>query len=257
MNIPVINISSFLSENNADSASAPSVVDAVRSAAINPGFFQIVGHDISLSRADQFFNALRTFFDQPTEVKQAIAQELSVSPRGYEPLGAQQLEKGVRDLKEGFVWGSEQSPDRQDINPMARGPNKWPASDAMPDFARVQSEMLQFYEDGFILGQAVLRILALGLGLSEDYFQSLVEGDGAIVTCRAHRYMPRRKEETIPGTRGVGAHTDFGALTLLMQDDVGGLEVFDRASETWHPVQPVPGALVVNLGDLMGKGRQP
>ena len=119
MNIPVINISSFLSENNADSASAPSVVDAVRSAAINPGFFQIVGHDISPSRADQFFNALRTFFDQPTEVKQAIAQELSVSPRGYEPLGAQQLEKGVRDLKEGFVWGSEQSPDRQDIIPCA------------------------------------------------------------------------------------------------------------------------------------------
>lgn len=65
--------------------------------------------------------------------------------------------------------------------------------------------------------------------------------------------MPTKEGEAIPGTRGVRAHTDFGALTLLMQDDVGGLEVFDWLSEAWHPVQPVRGALVVNLGDLMGE----
>lgn len=69
---------------------------------------------------------------------------------------------------------------------MARGPNQWPASDAMHSVAHFRSEMMQFYEDGFLLGRAVLRILALGLGLQEDYLEALVEGDGAMITCQAH-----------------------------------------------------------------------
>lgn len=58
-------------------------------------------------------------------------------------------------------------------------------------------------------------------------------------------------KETADRSRGIGAHTDFGALTLLLQDDIGGLEVLDKLTGIWHPVTPVEGAYVVNIGDLM------
>lgn len=89
--------------------------------------------------------------------------------------------------------------------------------------------------------------------------------------CRAHRYPPSTPE-TLKKSRGIGAHTDFGALTLLMQDErtlsrcflfkskqrlttstEGGLEVFHKPTETWHPVQPIKDAFVVNIGDMMGE----
>ena len=91
--------------------------------------------------------------------------------------------------------------------------------------------------------------------------------------CRAHRYPPTTPEMANK-SRGIGAHTDFGALTLLMQDDseyysisdvssvtnvlqVGGLEVFHKPSETWHQVTPIKDAFVVNIGDMMGKASTP
>jgi isopenicillin N synthase-like dioxygenase len=71
-----------------------------------------------------------------------------------------------------------------------------------------------------------------------------------IQSCRSHHYTPTPSD--ISGrTRGVGAHTDFGALTLLLQDDVGGLEVLHKPTGTWHAVPPVKGAYVTNIGDLM------
>ena len=73
-----------------------------------------------------------------------------------------------------------------------------------------------------------------------------------ICLCRSHHYPPTPKDAA-GRTRGVGAHTDFGALTLLLQDDVGGLEVLHKKTGTWHPVPPVQGAYVCNIGDLMRK----
>jgi len=68
--------------------------------------------------------------------------------------------------------------------------------------------------------------------------------------CRAHRYPPTTSE-TAQRTRGIGAHTDFGALTLLLQDEIGGLEVFHKPTQSWHSVTPVKDAFVVNMGDMM------
>jgi len=251
-NIPTIDISSFLLGNPDPDSTSPTVA-AVRAAAISPGFFQITGHGISPSQTSQFFSALHHFFNLPQATKDAIAQDMQVSPRGYEPQGVQRLEQGIDDVpetKEGFVWGSEQSPTTTTTNPMTRGPNRWPVeAEGCPAF---RSEMMRFYDSCVVLGQALLRILALGLGLPREYFDALVEGENAMMTCRAHRYRPKPVGDA-GETKGVGAHTDFGALTLLMQDDVGGLEVFNRASQTWHPVPPLVDALVVNLGDLMGE----
>ena len=79
--------------------------------------------------------------------------------------------------------------------------------------------------------------------------EKLTDGTG-ITSCRSHHYPPTPFDPT-GRTRGVGAHTDFGAITLLLQDAVGGLEVLDKRTETWHTVPPVEGAFIVNIGDLM------
>ena len=244
--IPTIDISGFLS---GDPGATSSVVAAARAASISPGFFQITGHGISSTQQDHFFAALHRFFALPAETKDAMTKDLVMSARGYEPCGAQRLEGGIPDRKEGFVWGSEDMA----AHPLASGPNKWPDEAECEGF---RAEMMRFFDDGMVLVRALLCVLALGLELPEDRLHALMEGEKVLATCRAHRYLPKSGGDGgMVGheDRGVGAHTDWTAVTLLMQDDIGGLEVFDRVSETWMPVPPVKDGLVVNLGDLMGE----
>jgi isopenicillin N synthase-like dioxygenase len=118
----------------------------------------------------------------------------------------------------------------------------------------------------------VFQIVALSLDFYEKYFDDFAYGPNsesrgviqlrgfvvqtceftAVTMCRAPRYPPTTPE-TAAKSRGIGAHTDFGALNLRLQDDISGLEVFHRPSETWHLVHPVKDAYVVNIGDMMGK----
>lgn len=113
--------------------------------------------------------------------------------------------------------------------------------------------------------------MALSLGLERTYFDYFAGDPNGMISfvrandnaehmssdrllgiclCRSHHYLPTPKD-AVGRTRGIGAHTDFGALTLLLQDTVGGLEVLHKKTGTWHPVPPVEGAYVVNIGDLM------
>lgn len=121
------------------------------------------------------------------------------------------------------------------------------------------------------LSKTMFRLIALSLDLDEDYFDDFAsDPDGkssksqtrsrrlispGIQSCRAHHYPPTPSDSS-QRTRGVGAHTDFGALTLLLQDEVGGLEVLHKPTDTWHAVPPIKGAYVVNAGDLMRKSRK-
>jgi isopenicillin N synthase-like dioxygenase len=92
--------------------------------------------------------------------------------------------------------------------------------------------------------------MALSLDLEETYFDLIAADPYGICLCRAHHYPPT-PPDAAGSTRGMGAHTDFGALTLLLQDTVGGLEVLHKPTGMWHPVPPIEGAYVCNIGDLM------
>lgn len=103
----------------------------------------------------------------------------------------------------------------------------------------------------------MFRLMALSLDLEEDYFDAFAADPDGIQLCRSHHYPPNPVGDDLAaaGTtrtgRGIGAHTDFGALTLLLQDEIGGLQVLHKPSNTWHPVTPIAGAYVINIGDLM------
>ena len=99
-----------------------------------------------------------------------------------------------------------------------------------------------------LVGMELLRGIAVSLQLPEDYFDEPFQGSPAWMGKLVH-YVGGVVEAA--GDQGVGSHADYGFVTLLLQDDVGGLEVLPPGAASWVPVEPLPGALVVNLGEML------
>jgi isopenicillin N synthase-like dioxygenase len=223
-----------------DAAGRAGVGRQMASACRDRGFFYIVGHGVPEAVREQVFDQVRALFELPDEAKRAVSKAASPANRGYEPLGGQTLEPGAPpDLKEGFYIGVEEAP----CAGFNRGPNQWPAG--LPGFKPV---MLDYHRRMLGLTERLMAGLALSLGLADDAFAGFCRSP--VATLRLLHYPPQPPSE--PG-RGAGVHTDFGALTVLLQDEVGGLEVYDQAAGDWTPAPPVPGAFVVNLGDLVAR----
>jgi isopenicillin N synthase-like dioxygenase len=234
--LPMIDVAPLIS---GDAAGSAAVGHEIAAACRDRGFFYIVGHGLPESTIGAVFDGARALFDLPDGAKRAVSMARSNINRGYEPLGGQTLEAGAPpDLKEGFYIGAEQP-----FGGFNQGPNQWPAE--LPDLKRV---MLAYHRLMLDLATRLMSGLALSLGLPHDAFADFCRSPAAIL--RLLHYPPQ--PAAIPG-RGAGAHTDFGALTILLQDDVGGLEVYDRAADSWGPAPPIPGTFVVNLGDLVAR----
>ncbi|KAI8959184.1 putative gibberellin 20 oxidase [Daldinia sp. FL1419] len=238
--IPTIDISGYIV---GDSRRTTEIVNELNTACRAPGFFQIVGHDIPVSLRTRLFDKVTQFYNLPIAKKSVLSHIHSVSgARGYEAVGAVTLEGDFADQKEGFMIGPEKPPGR-----FLQGPNLWPEETDCPGFRSTMEEYLASVRS---LSVKMFRLLALSLDIDEHYFDAFVNSPDSISMCRAHRY-PRGTPESSKQLRGTGAHTDFGALTLLLQDDIGGLEVFHRPTSTWHPVPYVEDAYIVNIGDMM------
>lgn len=186
--------------------------------------------------------------------------------RGYENLGSQILEVGANpDQKEGFYVGEEITKDHPYFvgKKLNSGPNQWPEGFAQADLFRESS--MQYYDHMHTLARDVLSVVAQTLYLDADYFADFTKG--AVATLRYLHYPPQPKDSDEKLSRGIGAHTDFGSVTLLMQDEVDGLQVWEKSTEEWLDVSviisnrnvtiadflqvaPIKGAYVVNLGNM-------
>jgi isopenicillin N synthase-like dioxygenase len=234
--LPVIDISGLSSPLEAERRA---VGAHIREACLDRGFFYITGHGVPDASTAEALAGARALFDLPDAAKRAVDKARSPANRGYEPLGGQTLEPGAPpDLKEGFYIGAEAEPGRFNT-----GANQWPAE--LPDLPGV---MLAYHARLSALAERLMAGLALSLGLPETAFAAFCREPIAIL--RLLHYPPQ--PAAAPG-RGAGAHTDFGALTILLQDQVGGLEVYDRATGAWTAAPPMPEAYVVNLGDLIAR----
>ncbi|KAL4937764.1 hypothetical protein BDV06DRAFT_232379 [Aspergillus oleicola] len=241
MHIPVIDILGYLA---GDADAKAKAAAEMRKACEEQGFLQIIGHGVSTEVQQKFTDACARFFALPLEEKEKVSQAKSPCFRGYERIGGQKLdeldEDASPDQKEGFSVRRERP-----LGGFLQGPNQWPGS--IPE---LEEAYMAYFDAVHMLSKAVFRLMALSLGLNEEYFDQFASGPDGLCLCRAHHYPPS-PPDAAGTTRGVGAHTDFGALTLLLQDDVGGLEVLHKATNTWHHVPPVKGAFVCNIGDLM------
>lgn len=169
---------------------------------------------------------------------------------GYEPMAGQSLDStSPPDLKEGYYYTADLPEEDPYVIAGIRGygGNQWPGNIDGFDAIGFRRQMQAYYTAIRGLGDRLLRLLARSLRLPADYFEPMYRRPQAVV--RLLHYPPH-PTEAAHNQLGAGAHTDWGGLTLLLQDDAGGLEVMNAAGD-WIFAPPLPGSFVVNLGDLI------
>ena len=216
------------------------------------GFFQITGHGIDDAVAERAWTTATRFFDLPLDSKLSVARPADDYPYGYIPMAGESLSRSMTgaappDLKEVFNIGPVAAPSHVLTGPdeaSVHSPNLWPA--ALPELREAWTAYYNAMRD---LGGRLMSLFARGLGLAPGFFADKL--DQCPNALRAINY-PAREYVPLPGQLRAGAHTDYGTLTILRQDAVGGLEVLDL-DDNWVGVESVPGAFVINIGDLMAR----
>ena len=243
--IPVIDIAPFL---QGDSSARLAVARRIGAACREIGFFYVVGHGVPPALIGRVYEQASRFFSLPDAQKAEIAIEKSSVHRGYFRLGGENLDpakqKAGGDLKEGLKIGRDLAPDHPLVaagTPL-HGPNQWPGG--LPGWRPVMEEYYRVME---ALGRRLMHAFALALGLEETWFDRWLHTP---MTTLGLLHYPPQKGRITEARLGAGAHTDFGCLTMLAQDEAGGLQVRD-ASGQWLNAPPVAGSFVVNIGDMM------
>jgi isopenicillin N synthase-like dioxygenase len=215
---------------------------AIGSACEEFGFFTITGHGVDPQLRRDLLDVAAEFFALPDREKARIAMRHGGRAwRGWFGVG-DELTAGRPDGKEGLYLGSHLDPAHPAVREgrMLHGPNLYPRQPA-----RLRAVVDRWMTQVAAVGRAVLVGMAIGLGLDEDWFDRWCADP--TVLFRMFHYPP---PPTGPAPAwGVGEHTDYGLLTLLAQDDTGGLEV--RLGDRWVPVPADPDSFVCNLGDML------
>lgn len=245
--LPVIDVSPFAADAESSDAARDEVAALIDRTCRETGFFLITGHGIDLSLKDEMFEQARRFFALPIEEKEALAIGKSNCHRGYVALAAEALDDEntlAGDLKETLDTGIEHGPDHPEViagTPL-HGPNQ------LPDIPGFRETWARYQAAAIRAAERVQRAMSRALGMPDDYILDLPGGD-IMYHLRLVHYPPQRALPPAEGQLGCGAHTDYGTVTLLADDGVGGLQVM-RRDGTWIDVSIPTDLLVVNLGDL-------
>ncbi|HXU34795.1 MAG TPA: 2-oxoglutarate and iron-dependent oxygenase domain-containing protein [Blastocatellia bacterium] len=239
--LPIIDIEPLLIGVGDRNLVAAQIAQACRES----GFFYVVGHHVDELLQAELEDLSRAFFSQGLEKKLDIAMEKGGRAwRGYFPVGGE-LTSGKPDLKEGLYFGAELDANHPLVTsgtPM-HGPNLF------PDIPLFRETVLTYISAMTSLGHALMKGIALSLGLNEFYFADRYTRD-PLILFRIFNYP------AVPATSegqgwGVGEHTDYGLLTILKQDRTGGLQVRSRSG--WIDAPPMPGSFVCNIGDMLDR----
>ena len=240
--LPVIDVGPLTGA--APAAARAAVAEQIQVACRERGFFYVTGHGVPAGLLDQLADASAEFFALPLADKMEIAMDRGGRAwRGFFPVGAE-LTSGRPDLKEGLYFGAELPGD--DPRVLAglplHGRNLFPRQ-----VPRLGPLVLAYLHALTSVGQAVLVGIAESLGLDGGYFVTGYTADPTILL-RIFHYPPSPPKAS---SWGVGEHTDYGLVTLLAQDDSGGLQI--AAPEGWIDAPPIDGTLVCNIGDMLDR----
>ena len=239
--IPIIDITPFL--GNESGLGAQNAALQIKQACKEHGFFYISGHGVDASLQKRLEELSIQFFQLPEQEKMKIAMQLGGKAwRGYFPVGGE-LTSGKADIKEGIYFGSELSSSHPKVKaetPM-HGANLFPEK---PN--ELKQVVLNYMEQVTNTAHAVMRGIALSLRLERDYFDTRYTADPLILFRIFHYPPPPQKEDW-----GVGEHTDYGLLTILKQDSIGGLQVKSRGE--WIDAPSVENTFICNIGDMLDR----
>jgi isopenicillin N synthase-like dioxygenase len=247
--VPTIDLAGWDAGGGARASIAAAVDDACR----RVGFLQLIGHAVPSARIQAMQAAADELFALPLDQRLALTAPPEVN-RGYAPLGSESLSYSLGvdsppDLFEAFNVGPEDVPDDAVHTAQRHGvfaPNVWP--DDRPD---VRRDIVTYFDEVAALARRVSSVFAVALGLDEHHFRTST--DHSTDTLRLINYVrPENGRGPEPGQLRMGAHTDYGILTILYADPVPGLEIIGPDG-SWHPVVPADGAFLVNLGDLLAQ----
>ncbi len=236
--IPVIDITSLR-----DGSDPRSVGQALHAASSGLGFIYIKGHGITDAVIETARETALTFFRSDVSDKESV--QVSSRHRGWLGQGGARMQDDAKaDLKESFIWGYQDARGEVPEDHALRGPNRWPAF-----LPQMQADAMAYFHHAHEVAHHLMRGFALGLGLDPAFF---LRSCGRPLSRASFVYYPPQPEEMGCEQFGVGPHTDFGVLTVLCQDSIGGLQVQDINGE-WIEAPPVEGSLIVNVGDLLAR----
>lgn len=204
----------------------PSIVGQIRNAASTFGFFQIINHGVPQKVLDDILDSIRAFHELPSEAKS--------------PYYRRDVETGVSYLSNIDLFNAKAASWRDTLQiglgPVAAAPENIPAI--------CRAAVAEWAKETERLGYLLEEVLCEGLGLRSERLKEATYGEGRMMVGHYYPYCPQPDL-----TVGIKSHTDPGVLTVLLQDHIGGLQI--RHGGGWVDVEPVAGALVINIGDLL------
>ena len=247
--VPAIDLAPFLSGGD-----RAAVVRDFRAACEQIGFVVVCGHGLPDRLVEHAFAQSLAFVAQPAEVKRAATPTVAGQQRGYHGLATRNLGRTLGadvppDLRESFFLGPIDD-HRAHFAFIPEAAASY-APNILPEQpAGFSATMIELYRGFERLSQDLLRVFALALELPETWFADKIGRHFSIMS--SHHYPPLQ-EQPRPGQLRTGAHTDFGAMTILtMTDATGGLEV-RMPDGAWSAIVAQPHELVINLGDMMAR----
>jgi len=237
--IPIIDISPLMNGGNPNA-----VATQIHEACTNHGFFYVSGHGVSEKLQNDLKQFSTSFFQLPLSEKMKISMSNGGKTwRGYFPVG-DELTSGKPDQKEGVYFGTELG----DKHPKVQAGIPLHGKNIFPESPEELGEIvLEYIKAVTVVGHAILRGVALSLELPMDYFEATITKNPFIL----FRIFHYPAQEPKPDVWGVGEHTDYGLLTILKQDQVGGLQVQSRGN--WIEAPPITNTFICNIGDMLDR----
>ena len=239
--IPVIDVAPLVKQEK-DQILIKKTVSEMKDACRNVGFFYITNHHISDSHIESLLSAVKGFFDLPLEEKLKINIDKSNIFRGYTPLG-EEVTNGKSDWHECIDFGPNPHDSSIDDIQKLTGPNQWPGS--QNSFKKIIKKHMILMSG---LGKRITQGLSISLGLPKNYFWPFMNESHNYM--RISKYPPNINTQNKASSDGIGSHIDYGFLTILLQDQVQGLEIEDSNGQ-WFKAPIIPGTFLINIGHMI------
>tara|TARA_Y100001001_G_scaffold27629_2_gene23116 strand:+ start:92 stop:1072 length:981 start_codon:yes stop_codon:yes gene_type:complete len=241
--IPVIDISPLIGPQN-NPKSLRKTAKEIENACKNIGFFYVKNHQIPQNHLDAVILVMQEFFNLPEEEKMKIHIGNSDVFRGYTPLG-KELTNAKYDWHECVDFGLDLEPNHPEViaGNQLLGPNQWPEN--QPNFRKA---LERHWDLMILLGRRITEGLAMSLGFDKKKFARFMNKSHSFM--RISNYPPYGKDQEENVGDGIGAHIDYGFLTILLQDNIGGLEV-KNADNEWVSAPMIPGTFLINIGHMI------